>query len=128
MRIAAASTPRLTTRRSLTTTTSWPPTSVGDTYDNALAESFVDSFKIDLIADRVWRSPSQLELAVVDYNPWLNNDRLHSALGYATPGEHEANRKRRSNRAPTAAGSGRHARLGQRSARAGSPSTVRTNR
>ena len=30
--------------------------STGDAYDNALAESFVDSFKTELIADRVWRS------------------------------------------------------------------------
>ena len=30
--------------------------SVGQAYDNALAESFVDSFKTELIADRVWRS------------------------------------------------------------------------
>jgi putative transposase len=30
--------------------------SVGDAFDNALAESFVDSFKTELIADRVWRS------------------------------------------------------------------------
>jgi putative transposase len=29
--------------------------SVGDAYDNALAESFVDSFKTELIRDRVWR-------------------------------------------------------------------------
>jgi putative transposase len=40
--------------------------SVGDAYDNALAESFLDSFKTELIADRVWRSRSQLELAVVE--------------------------------------------------------------
>ena len=38
--------------------------SVGDAYDNALAESFVDSFKTELIADRVWRIRSQRELAV----------------------------------------------------------------
>ena len=31
--------------------------SVGDAYDNAMAESFVDSFKTELIADRVWRTP-----------------------------------------------------------------------
>ena len=30
--------------------------SVGDAYDNAMAESFVDSFKTELIADRVWRT------------------------------------------------------------------------
>jgi putative transposase len=41
--------------------------SVGDAYDNALAESFVDSFKTELIADRVWRTRSQLELAIVEY-------------------------------------------------------------
>jgi putative transposase len=35
--------------------------SVGDAFDNALAESFVDSFKTELICDRVWRSRSQLE-------------------------------------------------------------------
>src|SRR3954469_6197574 len=39
--------------------------SVGDAYDNALAESFVDSFKTELIADRVWRTRTQLELAIV---------------------------------------------------------------
>jgi putative transposase len=65
--------------------------SVGDAYDNALAESFVDSFKTELIADRVWRGRGQLELATVEYIGWFNHDRLHSALGYATPAEHEAN-------------------------------------
>jgi len=35
--------------------------SVGDAYDNALAESFVDSFKTELIADRVWRDRAQLD-------------------------------------------------------------------
>ena len=32
-----------------------------------MAESFVDSFKTELIADRVWHSRTQLELAVVEY-------------------------------------------------------------
>jgi transposase InsO family protein len=41
--------------------------SVGDAYDNAMAESFVDSFKTELIDDRSWRSRTQLELAVVEY-------------------------------------------------------------
>jgi transposase InsO family protein len=66
--------------------------SVGDAYDNAMAESFVDSFKTELIADRVWRTRSQLELAVVEYIGWFNNARLHSALGYRTPAEVEADR------------------------------------
>ena len=64
--------------------------SVGDAYDNALAESFVDSFKTELIADRVWRTRSQLELAVVEYIGWFNHNRLHEALGDIPPAEMEA--------------------------------------
>ena len=54
--------------------------SVGDAYDNTLAESFVDSFKTELIADRVWRTRIQIELAIVEYVAWFNNERLHQAL------------------------------------------------
>ena len=64
--------------------------SVGDAYDNALAESFVDSFKTELIADRVWRTRSQLELAVVEYVGWFNQARLHESLGDLPPTEFEA--------------------------------------
>ena len=63
--------------------------SVGDAYDNALAESFVDSYKTELIADRVWRSRAQLELATVEYVSWFNHDRLHEALGDIPPVEFE---------------------------------------
>ena len=63
--------------------------SVGD-YDNALAESFVDSLKTELIADRVWTSRTKLELAIVEYIAWFNNDRLHSALQDRPPAEYEA--------------------------------------
>lgn len=62
---------------------------VGDAYDNAMAESFVDTFKTELIADRVWRSRSQLELAVVEYVSWFNNERLHESLGDVSPAEFE---------------------------------------
>jgi putative transposase len=64
--------------------------SVGDADDNAMAESFVDSFKTELIADRVWRTPSQLELAIVEYLGWFNTGRLHQALGDRPPTEFEA--------------------------------------
>ncbi len=63
--------------------------SIGDAYDNALAESFVDSFKTELITDRVWRSRSQLELAVVEYIGWYNGARLHASLGDIPPVEYE---------------------------------------
>jgi putative transposase len=64
--------------------------STGDAYDNALAESFVDSFKTELIADRAWRTRSQLELAIVEYVGWFNTSRLHEALGDIPPAEFEA--------------------------------------
>jgi putative transposase len=69
--------------------------SVGDAYDNAMAESFVDSFKTELIADRVWQTRSQLELAVVEYISWFNHDRLHESLGDIPPAEFESLAARR---------------------------------
>jgi putative transposase len=68
---------------------------VGDCYDNALAESFVDSFKTELIRDRVWRTKAQLELAIVEYVAWFNNGRLHTSLGGVPPAEYEAVHARR---------------------------------
>jgi putative transposase len=54
-----------------------------------MAESFVDSFKVELIKDRVWQTRSQLELAVVEYLGWFNNARLHESLGDMPPAEFE---------------------------------------
>jgi putative transposase len=64
--------------------------SVGDALDNAMAESFVDSFKTELIADRVWRTRTQLELAIVEYVSWFNHERLHESLDDIPPAEFEA--------------------------------------
>ncbi len=63
---------------------------VGDAYDNALAESFVDTYKTELIADRVWRARAELELATVEWVAWFNHDRLHSSLDDIPPVEFEA--------------------------------------
>ena len=63
--------------------------STGDAYDNAMAESFVDSFKTELITDRVWHSRNQLELAIVEYISWFNDSRLHENLGDRPPSEIE---------------------------------------
>jgi putative transposase len=62
---------------------------VGDAYDNALAESVVDTFKTELIHDRVWRTQAQLEQTIVEYIGWYNHDRLHEALGDRPPAEYE---------------------------------------
>jgi transposase InsO family protein len=63
--------------------------SVGDAFDNAMAESFVDTFKTELVADRVWRTRSQLELAIVEWVAWFNSQRLHESLGDIPPTEFE---------------------------------------
>jgi transposase InsO family protein len=42
-----------------------------------------------LIADRVWRTRTQLELAIVEYVGWFNTVRLHESLGDIPPGEFE---------------------------------------
>jgi putative transposase len=63
--------------------------STGDAYDNAMAESFVDSFKTELISDRVWRTRPQLEHAIVEYISWFNNRRLHENLKDRPPIEIE---------------------------------------
>jgi putative transposase len=62
---------------------------VGDAYDNAVAESFVDSFKTELISDRSWQTRSQLELAVLEYVAWFNNERIHESLDDRPPREVE---------------------------------------
>ena len=63
--------------------------SVGDALDNALAVSWVDSLKTELIADRAWRTRGQLELAIVEYIGWFNHLRVHSSLSYTPPAEFE---------------------------------------
>jgi putative transposase len=63
---------------------------VGDALDNAMAESFVDTFKTELISDRVWPTKTGLEFAIVEYLGWFNTSRLHSSLGDIAPAEFEA--------------------------------------
>ena len=65
--------------------------SVGDSYDNALAETINGFYKTELIkARRPWRSVEEVEIATLDWVWWYNNTRLHSELGYRTPVEFEA--------------------------------------
>jgi putative transposase len=63
----------------------------GDSYDNALAESTIGLFKTEIIDRRgPWRTPTDVELALLDWVPWYNERRLHSACGDIPPAEHEA--------------------------------------
>lgn len=69
--------------------------STGDAYDNAMAESFVDSFKTELIKDRAWKTIKQLEQEIVKYVSWFNTNRLHESLGDIPPAELETNHQKR---------------------------------
>jgi putative transposase len=64
--------------------------SVGDSYDNALAESTIGLFKTEVINFLgPWKSVGQVEWQTLKWVAWYNNERLHSAIGYQTPKEAE---------------------------------------
>ena len=63
----------------------------GDSYDNALAESFNGLYKTELIRkDGPWRGLEDVEHATLEYLDWFNHRRLHSELGMVPPAEFEA--------------------------------------
>ena len=63
---------------------------VGDAYDNALAESEIGLFKTELIKQRgPWRGIDQVELATLVWVDWHNHQRLHSACYDLPPVEYE---------------------------------------
>ena len=60
--------------------------SVGDCFDNALAESFFATLECELLRDRPFRSHDEARRAVFGYTEgWYNTRRLHSARGYLSP-------------------------------------------
>jgi putative transposase len=62
----------------------------GDSYDNALAESFNGLYKTELIRHRgPWRGLDDVEYATLEYIDWFNNRRLHGELGMLPPVEFE---------------------------------------
>ncbi len=64
--------------------------SVGDSYDNALAESIIGLFKTEVINFLgPWKSVGQVEWETLKWVNWYNTERLHSAIGYVTPQEAE---------------------------------------
>jgi putative transposase len=65
--------------------------SVGDSYDNALAESINGLYKTELIWKRgPWRSIEAVEYATLSWVDWFNNRRLLQPLCYMPPAEFEA--------------------------------------
>jgi putative transposase len=64
--------------------------SVGDSYDNALAESVIGLYKTEVVRQRgPWRSIEQVEFATLEWVDWFNHRRLLEPIGYIPPAEFE---------------------------------------
>ena len=60
--------------------------SVGDCFDNAMAESFFATLECELIDRRVFRTQAEARMAIFEYiEGWYNPHRRHSGLGYLSP-------------------------------------------
>ena len=65
--------------------------SVGDAYDNAMAESFFASLECELIDRRSWKAFAQARMEIFTWiEGWYNPRRRHSALGHKSPVNFEA--------------------------------------
>ena len=63
---------------------------VGDSYDNALAETINGLYKTEVIRkDGPWPGLEAVEFATLDWVDWFNNRRLMGTLGYMPPAEYE---------------------------------------
>lgn len=74
---------------------------VGDSFDNALAETVIGLYKTECVQiDGPFRTVDELELATLSWVHWFNANRLHSAIGYLTPLEAEEKYYREMNPQP----------------------------
>ena len=66
---------------------------VGDSYDNALAETINGLYKAEVIYHKrkSWRNLEEVEWATAEWIEWYNNRRLMGTLGYTPPAQAEAN-------------------------------------
>jgi putative transposase len=65
--------------------------SVGDAYDNALAETTIGLYKTEKISRRgPWKTLADVEIATLEWVDWYNHERLHSACDRRPPAEYEA--------------------------------------
>ena len=64
--------------------------SVGDSYDNAMAESLIGLYKAEVIHHLgPWRGQDEVEYATLEWAQWYNDVRLHSELDYLSPTGYE---------------------------------------
>ncbi len=65
--------------------------SVGDSFDNALAENFFSTLKVELVYRTSFRTREEADLALFRYvDGWYNPHRIQKALGWRSPHEYEA--------------------------------------
>ena len=65
--------------------------SVGDSFDNALAETVIGLFKTEVIRRRgPWRGLEAVEFATLEWVDWFNHRRLLGLIGHVPPAEAEA--------------------------------------
>ena len=73
--------------------------SVGDAYDNAMAESFFATLERELLSRRRFRSQAEAKMAVFEWiEGWYNPHRRHSSLGYRSPVNYERAHQRAARR------------------------------
>jgi putative transposase len=69
--------------------------SIGDGYDNAVAESTIGLYKTELINQQGhWQTIEQVEFATLQWVDWYNHQRLHGSCDRQTPVEYERTRAR----------------------------------
>jgi putative transposase len=66
----------------------------GDCWDNAVAESFFSTLKLELVYESEWATRSQARTAIFEYlEVFYNGERRHSSLGYLSPVAFERHRQ-----------------------------------
>ena len=78
--------------------------SVGDSYDNAMAETMIGLYKTEVIHHRgPWRNLDEVEYATLEWVDWFNNRRLLEPIGNVPPAEYEATYHQSAGQLPMAA-------------------------
>ena len=62
----------------------------GDCWDNAVAESFFSTLKVEIKSEKLWATRSEARTEIFEYiEAWYNRERRHSSLNYLSPADFE---------------------------------------
>jgi putative transposase len=65
----------------------------GNVYDNAVAEAMFKTIKTEFVKNRIFTNLDEFNREFSAWVVWYNNERIHSSLGYLTPGEYRKQKK-----------------------------------